>query len=440
MSDATNAAVDAVDAIVIGAGVIGSAVALELARGGRSVIVVDKGPAAGAGSTSSSSSIIRFSYSTTDAVLTAWEAAAMWLDWEGHLGCTDPDGMARFVKTGMCIFHTPGDSTVRIQRLWDELGIAYDLLDNDALQQLLPGMDLGSYYPPKRIDDPAFADDAAGPLTAILEAESGFMDDPMLCAKNLAFAARRHGAAFRFNQRVVSVDQADGRVIGVTLATGQHILAPVVVNVGGPHSGIINQMAGVVEGMRIGHRPLRQEVFTVEPPDGLRLQDGMPAVADLDVGHYLRPQIGGTWLVGGTEPECDELHWIDDPDNYDEYPTVEQFEVSMMRIARRVPEFGVPHRPVGLAALYDASEDWVPLYDKSDLPGFFMACGTSGNQFKNAPLAGQFMKAIIDAEAAGIDHDATPVQFPGRRTGRTINLGAFSRRREKSETSGTVMG
>ncbi len=440
MNDPTDAAVDAVDAIVIGAGVIGSAVALELARGGRSVIVVDKGPAAGAGSTSSSSSIIRFSYSTADAVLTAWEAAAMWLDWEGHLGCADPEGMARFVKTGMCILHTPGDSTERIQRLWDELGIAYDILDNDALQRLLPGMDLGSFFPPKRIDDPAFADDAAGPLTAILEAESGFMDDPMLCAKNLAFAARRHGADFRFHQQVVSIDQADGRVSGVTLASGRRILAPVVVNVGGPHSGIINQMAGVVEGMRIGHRPLRQEVFTVEPPEGLRLEDGMPAVADLDVGHYLRPQIGGTWLVGGTEPECDELQWIDDPDNYDEYPTVEQFEVSMMRVARRVPEFGVPHRPVGLAALYDVSEDWVPLYDKSDLPGFFMACGTSGNQFKNAPLAGQFMKAIIDAEAAGIDHDKTPVQFPGARTGRTINLGAFSRRREKSATSGTVMG
>ena len=73
----------------------------------------------------------------------------------------------------------------------------------------------------------------------------------------------------------------------------------------------------------------------------------------------------------------------------------------MMRAARRVPEFGVPHRPVGLAALYDVADDWVPIYDKSDLPGFFMACGTSGNQFKNAPLAGQFMAAIIDAEAAG---------------------------------------
>ena len=70
----------AADAVVIGAGVIGSAVGLELARGGRSVVCVDKGPAPGAGSTSASSSIIRFNYSTLDAVLTAWEAAPSWED------------------------------------------------------------------------------------------------------------------------------------------------------------------------------------------------------------------------------------------------------------------------------------------------------------------------------------------------------------------------
>ena len=66
----------------------------------------------------------------------------------------------------------------------------------------------------------------------------------------------------------------------------------------------------------------------------------------------------------------------------------------MLRLARRLPEFGVPPKPVGLAALYDASDDWVPIYDRSSLAGFFMACGTSGNQFKNAPLAGQFMRAL----------------------------------------------
>jgi len=431
---------DSFDAVVIGAGVIGASVALELARGGRSVVVVDKGPSAGAGSTSSSASIIRFSYSTIDSVLTAWEAAAMWRNWQGHLGMVDPDGMARFIRTGMCIFNTPDDCTERVRRLWDEVGIAYSIAEVAALRELLPGVDLGAYYPPKRIDDPTFADETAIALTALVETESGFIDDPKLAAVNLAFAARRHGAQFRFHEEVIAIDRNDDRVCGVSLAGGERISAPVVVNVGGPHSSLINRLAGVTDGMRISNRPLRQEVFTVLAPNGLRLEDGLPAVADGDLGQYIRPQPGGTWLVGGTEPKCDVLHWVDDPDNFDEYPTVDQFEISMMRLARRVPDFGVPPRPVGLAALYDVADDWVPIYDKSDLPGYFMACGTSGNQFKNAPIVGQFMREIIDAEKAGIDHDQQPVQIVGQRTGRSINLGAFSRRREKAVTSGTVMG
>ena len=100
----------------------------------------------------------------------------------------------------------------------------------------------------------------------------------------------------------------------------------------------------------------------------------------------------------------------------------------------------MPPRPVGLAALYDASDDWVPIYDRSSLDGFFMACGTSGNQFKNAPLAGQFIRALVDAADAGVDHDAEPVQFTGAVTGRTIDLGAFSRLPRPAATSGTVMG
>jgi glycine/D-amino acid oxidase-like deaminating enzyme len=175
-------------------------------------------------------------------------------------------------------------------------------------------------------------------------------------------------------------------------------------------------------------------------PPGASLDDDAPLVADLDVGQYFRPQPGGLLLIGGTEPECDELHWVDDPDSNSEHPTVEVWETYMMRAARRMPEFGVPSQPSGLSALYDASDDWVPIYDRSSLTGWFMACGTSGNQFKNAPIAGQYMRDIIDAVMNGHDHDSDPVQFTGTYTGRTIDLGAFSRRRERAVTSGTVMG
>jgi sarcosine oxidase, subunit beta len=50
------------------------------------------------------------------------------------------------------------------------------------------------------------------------------------------------------------------------------------------------------------------------------------------------------------------------------------------------------------------------------------------------------VRALVDAADAGIDHDAAPVQFVGARTGRAIELAAFSRLRSPVVTSGTVVG
>jgi sarcosine oxidase subunit beta len=66
-----------------------------------------------------------------------------------------------------------------------------------------------------------------------------------------------------------------------------------------------------------------------------------------------------------------------------------------MRYAQRVPSLGIPSQTRGVVDLYDASTDWIPIYDKSSLPGFYMACGTSGNQYKNAAIAGKMMAALV---------------------------------------------
>ena len=67
--------------------------------------------------------------------------------------------------------------------------------------------------------------------------------------------------------------------------------------------------------------------------------------------------------------------------------------------------------------------------------------GTSGNQFKNAPVAGRFMAAIVGAVENGHDHDTNPVRYRGEYTGSTVNLGTFSRKRPvNTASSGTVMG
>lgn len=437
--------------VVIGAGVIGSAVALELQRGAHDVVVVDRGPAAGAGSTSASSAIVRYTYSTRDAILLAWEAAQRWFDWAGYLGVAGGDDagggdagpgepLARFVPCPNVTFMSDGLDAEAMIRWWDEFGIDYEVLTAHEVRRRFPALDVGRFFPPKLADDPDFGAPAEGELGALLNPSSGFVDDPMLAAGNLADGARGHGARFRFRSEVAAIARDAGRVAGVELASGETIDATVVVNAAGPHSSLINRIAGVTGDMAISNRPLRQEVFTVPAPDGVRLEEGGPFVADLDLGQYFRPHLGGTVLIGGTEAECDGLHWVDDPDGNSEHPTVEVWETAMWRFARRVPGFGVPSAPVGLAALYDVSDDWVPIYDRSSLDGYFMACGTSGNQFKNAPMVGTVMRAIIEATLSGHDHDAEPVQVRGPVTGAMIDTGAFSRRRARATTSQTVLG
>lgn len=426
--------------VVIGAGVIGSAVAYEMQRGGHQVTIVDRGPAPGAGSTSASSAIVRYTYSTRDAILLAWESAQRWFGWAGYLGSPEGEPLATFVRCPNVTLLSDGLDSASITPWWDEFGVGYEVLDADELARRFPGLDVGRFYPPKLAADPDFGMPAHGRLGALFNPSAGFVDDPRLASANLADAARRAGASIRLRTEVVGIVRDSGRVEAVELSTGDLLAADVVVNAAGPHSSIVNRVAGVTGDMSITHRPLRQEVFSVPAPPGMRLEEGGPFVADLDLGQYFRPHLGGTVLVGGTEAECDGLDWVDDPDASSEHPTVEVWETAMWRLARRLPRFGVPSSPVGLAALYDVSDDWVPIYDRSALDGYFMACGTSGNQFKNAPMAGTVMRSIIEHTLAGGDQDRDPVQVKGPHTGELIDTGAFSRRRTPAATSQTVLG
>ena len=70
-----------------------------------------------------------------------------------------------------------------------------------------------------------------------------------------------------------------------------------------------------------------------------------------------------------------------------------------------------------------------------------MAVGTSGNQYKNGPMAGRMMAELIEACEAGHDHDRDPVTVTAPYTGVTLNLGFYSRNREVNQDSSfSVLG
>ena len=430
------------DAVIIGAGIIGANLGFELAKAGYRTLNVDKLPAAGHGSTSNSCAIVRCHYSTWPGVAMAYEGFHYWTDWRDYLEVDDERGLARFVACG-AVYLSDGERYAdKVLPLFDEIGIPYEVWDAQALGGRLPGIDAGAYGPPKRPEDDAFWEDAATQLpSAVYTPIAGYVTDPQLATHNLQRAAEAKGAEFLFNAEVTGIRVEDGRVAGVELAERSVVETRVVVNVAGPHSFVINEMAGVADTMRIGTKALRHEVHHVPAPKGLDFeQDGL-LVGDDDLGTYFRPEVGNHILLGNQDPECDPQVWVPDPDDFDRDITEDQWRAQVLRLARRLPSLGIPSRRKGVVDLYDVSDDWIPIFDRTDLDGFYVAIGTSGNQFKNCHIAAHCMVQLIEAVEAGHDHDVDPVKVTMPRTGLELDLGVFGRNREiNQESSFSVLG
>ena len=119
------------DAVVIGSGVIGTAVALGLARRGYTVRCVERMREAGLGTTSYSSGIIRTCYTALDSCKFAWEGTHYWSDWEAFVGgggsTDDGRGFARYRECGGMIPLTESSEAFvdNCLRHYDTLGIPY---------------------------------------------------------------------------------------------------------------------------------------------------------------------------------------------------------------------------------------------------------------------------------------------------------------------------
>ena len=222
------------DAVVIGAGVIGTAVTFELAQRGWRVLGVDRNKGAGQGSTSASSAIVRFTYSTRAGVAMSYEGLQYWLNWPTHIETCDEAGFASFTKCGMLtLISGEGPHLLPVPH-FDALGVPYEIWDRDEAAARLGFFDLSRFGPPKRITDPEFWAEPTGQLRgALWTPEAGYIGDPQLAAHNLRLAAESAGAEFRFGATVVGI-VGSGHVEGVKLGDGTVVNAPVVVNVAGP--------------------------------------------------------------------------------------------------------------------------------------------------------------------------------------------------------------
>ena len=429
------------DAIIIGAGVIGCPIAYELTKMGYKTLNVDKLDDAGMGSTAASCAIVRAHYSTEDGVAFAYEGFKYWLEWEEYLGnVKDEKGLAKYMNTGSILIKSQGHDWRKVKKHYDAVGVKYEEWSVEKIKEMVPVYDLHENWPVRRPEDPEFFNEPTKMLEgALFCPEGGYVNDPELSAHNIMRATEANGGEFMFNAEVVEIRSQDNQVLGITLKDGSQIDAPVVVNVAGPHSYKINQMAeGVYEECNIKTKALRHEVMHTPAPEGYDYLNEGYHTSDGDVACYYRPEVGNMFLIGSEDPDCDPQEWVDPDEFYagkgetgtNNQLSEAQWKAQTYRCAKRVQGLQIPNQPRGVCDLYDCSDDWIPIYDKSSMKGFYMAIGSSGNQYKNAPVAGRMMAELIEACEKGLDHDKEPFQFKLPHIGRKINVGFFSRNRE----------
>ena len=401
-------------------------------------------------------------YSQPDSVKMAWEGFTYYDNWAEHIGKVDSSELARFRRCGGLVTRSAASEAYlqSVLAAYDEVGLEYEEWDLNTLESR--GFDGRSFHPARRVDDEEFGASSDSLCGAVFFPLCGYVSDPALAARNVHDAAVATGrSAFAFGANVTAITRdAAGRVAGVRLADGSSVSCPVVINAAGPGSSHVTRLAFPDEAerareMRVDTRPFRTEVAYAKG-HGARWSTGGAddlVVCDLDTGVYMRPEgaRGEKMLIGSVDPPCDVPHhcYPDDAESVypggEESPLTEQWTNQVYRAALRLPSLPLPHASAtqGFSAAYDVTPDWVPIYDHSrGLPGYFMAIGTSGNQFKCAGVAARLMAELVEAAATGRDLDAQPLMLPLPRIGggHAISSATFSRLRDPLRTTGTVVG
>ncbi|WP_137131282.1 FAD-dependent oxidoreductase [Rhizobium sp. FY34] len=194
--------------IVVGAGILGASVAYHLAQHpGVDVILMEAGPKPASGVTALAFGWVNLFYSDpTDSV--SYELRRKAFTYH-HALLRDQPVLFGDIRLGSLIWRNSADETEAVVLQQQQAGTAVELIDRKKLGQLEPHLarlpDVAAYVP----DDIAL--------------------NPIAFTSALAKAAASQGASLLFDQTVIDLVTANGRVTGVRTATASYAADAVVI-------------------------------------------------------------------------------------------------------------------------------------------------------------------------------------------------------------------
>ena len=391
------------DAIVIGAGVIGSSVAYHLARlGARKVLVLER-LQIGAGTSTQSSGILRTHYSVIENVELARRSWSVFTHFNDYLG--DADAASGLVQCGYMICAPDGAKLSPLKAALQgqiDKGIAVQFLSQAEARERLPI---------------ATFDDAA---LIGYEPEAGFAD-AYLVATSFARTARRLGVKILEGVNVERLLVDNGKVCGVETSQGT-FRSDTVISTQNIWATDIERWTGIPTPVV----PERHTVLALECP-GAEYTFKMPVFKDLGSPGmlYCRSYGGKQMLVSeGTVGETLAV-----PDNEQgDIPMDYVVEVGA-QVAERFPSYETAGLASSWTGVYDVTPDWNPVLGRvNGMEGLVVGYGFSGHGFKLSPGVGR----VLAQTALGLATDVSLAPYALERfsTGQLLTgkygLGAVS--------------
>ena len=354
------------DVVVIGGGVVGLAVAFHLARlGAGRIVVLEREPFLGTGSTGKCAGGVRQQFSTEANVRVSMESVRFLERFEQETGAP-----LDFHQNGYLFLLNAPDQVAHFQRdiaMQRRLGLEVRLLLPLEAREIVPQL---------QVDD----------VLAASFCPTDGIASPNDMTQGFARGAREGGAEILVETAALGIDMAGDRIRAVRTSRGE-IDTRAVVNAAGPHAREVAAWAGV----DLPVQPVRRHVFTTRPLPWVSAS--FPMIVDYGSGVYMHQESGGMLLglADRTEPYgfLEEVNW-------DFLPRLIEPAV------HRLPALEQAEIQTGWAGLYEDTPDHnAVLGAVPGVAGFFLANGFSGHGLMHAPAAGRIVAdAVLGAPLA----------------------------------------
>lgn len=353
-----------IDVAIVGAGVIGCAVARELSRYRLDIVVLEKGPDVASGTSKANSGIVHAGYDAKPGTLKAkfnvqgqrmFDRLAQELDFP-------------FKRCGSLVIALSEKDIKKLEEIKArgiENGLSdLEILDRAALQEREP--QISEHIP------------------AALYVPSGGIAGPYEMTIAYGENAAVNGIQFLFQHQVLSVEKQGGRFL-ITTGKGK-IESRYLINAAGVHAGEINNM---LSRDKIETIPRIGEYCLLDKTEGgLVGRTIFQLPTDMGKGVLVTPTVDGNILVGPTSRD------IRDPE--DVSTTRDGLEEALKKgsqYVRHLPRDKIITSFAGIRA-HSVTDDFI-IGESPDVPGLINLCGIESPGLSSAPAIAKAVEEIV---------------------------------------------